>query len=80
MRCLKCELGEPDSSGRRRPVPIPGSEYEIDCDLAVIAIGLKANELLTKVTPDLKTDKYGDVVVNKENMETAIKAYSPVAI
>ncbi len=73
LKCLKCELGEPDSSGRRRPVPIPGSEYEIDCDLAVIAIGLKANELLTKVTPDLKTDKYGDVVVNKENMETAIK-------
>lgn len=73
LKCLRCELGEPDSSGRRRPVPVPGSGYEIECDLAVIAIGLKANELLTKVTPSLKTDKYGDVVVNKETMETSVK-------
>jgi glutamate synthase (NADPH/NADH) small chain len=73
LRSLKCELGEPDDSGRRRPVVIKGSDFEAECDLAIIAIGLKANQILTKVTPDLKTDKYGDVVVNPETMETSIK-------
>ncbi|MFA5096301.1 MAG: NADPH-dependent glutamate synthase [Candidatus Omnitrophota bacterium] len=73
LRCLECELGEPDSSGRRRPVEIPGSDFTIDCDLAVIAIGLKANQLLTKVTPLLKTDKYGDLIVDPGTMETSIK-------
>jgi len=73
IRCLKCELGEPDESGRRRPVPVKGSDFEADCDMAVIATGLKANQLLTKVTPDLKIDKYGDVVVNPETMETSIR-------
>jgi len=72
MACLECKLGEPDSSGRRRPVDIAGSNFEMDCDMAVIAIGLKANELLTKVTPELKLDKYGDVVVHTETMETSM--------
>lgn len=73
MRCLECRLGEPDSSGRRRPVPIEGSEFDIECDIAVIAVGLKANQMLTSATPELKTDKYGDIIVNKETMETSIK-------
>jgi glutamate synthase (NADPH) small chain len=73
LKCTRCELGEPDASGRRKPVPIPGSEFEMECDVAVIAVGLNANQLLTKVTPALATDKYGDVVVNKETMETSIK-------
>ena len=73
LKCLECKLGDPDSSGRRRPVEIPGSDFEMDCDMAILAIGLKANELLTKVTPELKLDKYGDVVVDKETMETSIK-------
>ncbi|MDD5436837.1 MAG: NADPH-dependent glutamate synthase [Candidatus Omnitrophica bacterium] len=73
LRCLECTLGSPDGSGRRRPVETAGSDFEMDCDMAVIAIGLKANELLTKVTPELKLDKYGDVVVDKETMATSIK-------
>lgn len=73
MRALECKLGEPDSSGRRRPVEIPGSDFEIDCDTAIIAIGLKANEILTKVTPALKVDTYGDVVVDQQTMATSIK-------
>ncbi|MFH1190392.1 MAG: NADPH-dependent glutamate synthase [Candidatus Omnitrophota bacterium] len=73
LRCLECKLGEPDSSGRRRPVPVPGSDYEVDCDMAVIAIGLLANQVLTRVTPELATDKYSDVVVDKETMETSVK-------
>ncbi len=73
IKCLKCRLGDLDSSGRRRPVPIEGSEFEIGCDLAVIAVGLKANEVLTSVTPQLKTDKYSDIIVNPETMETSMK-------
>jgi len=73
MKCLKCKLGEGDSSGRRRPLEIPGSDFEMSCDMAVIAVGLKANQLLLKVTPELKTDKYGDVVVNPDTMETSIR-------
>jgi len=73
MKCLQCGLGEPDSSGRRRPVPIKGSEFEIDCDIAILAIGLKANQILISVTPELSVDKYGDIIVNKDNMETSVK-------
>ncbi|MBM3245047.1 MAG: NADPH-dependent glutamate synthase [Candidatus Omnitrophica bacterium] len=73
IRALRCRLGEPDASGRRRPVPIEGSEFEMDCDLAVIAIGLSANQVLTSATPQLKTDKYFDVVVDPNNMETSMK-------
>ncbi|MFA5430249.1 MAG: NADPH-dependent glutamate synthase [Candidatus Omnitrophota bacterium] len=73
MRASRCRLGEPDNSGRRRPMVIPNSAFELDCDQAVIAIGLGANKILTGVTPELKTDKYGDVVVNPETMETSIQ-------
>ena len=71
--CLRSKLGQPDSSGRRRPVIIDGSEFELDCDLSVIAVGLKANQILTNVTPELKTDKSADVIVNPETMESSIK-------
>jgi len=73
IQCLSCQLGEPDASGRRRPVPIKGSEFESDCDLAIIAVGLNANQLLTKETPSLKVDKWGDIEVNSETMETSVK-------
>jgi len=73
MKSLECQLGEPDSSGRRRPIPIEGSDFDSDCDLAIIAVGLGANKVLTSVTPDLKVDKYGDVEVNPETMETSVK-------
>jgi glutamate synthase (NADPH/NADH) small chain len=73
LKCLECQLGEPDSSGRRRPIEISGSDFTVECDIAIIAIGLKANQLLTKLTPALKTDKYGDVTVDLQTMETSIK-------
>ncbi|MFA7677113.1 MAG: NADPH-dependent glutamate synthase [Candidatus Omnitrophota bacterium] len=73
IKSLECELGEPDSSGRRRPIPIKGSEFINDCDAAIVAVGLGANKILTSVTPELKTDKYGDVIVDPETMETSIK-------
>ena len=71
--CLRSKLGEPDSSGRRKPVIIEGSEFELDCDLCVIAVGLKANQILINATPELKTDRYSDVIVDPESMESSIK-------
>ena len=73
IECLKCQLGEPDSSGRRRPVEIQGSDFGIDCDVAIVALGLKANTLLTSVTPKLKLDKYSDIIINPDTMQTSIK-------
>lgn len=73
MACSRCELGEPDSNGRRKPVVIPNSSFEMDCDLAIIAVGVGANRVLTNVTPQLVIDKYGDVIVDPETMETSIK-------
>jgi len=73
LTALECKLAEPDASGRRKPVIIEGSDFQLDCDLAIIAIGLKANQVLTSATSNLKTDKYGDVVVDPLTMETSIK-------
>lgn len=73
MVCLRSQLAELDSSGRRRPVIIEGSEFQLDCDLCVIAVGLKANQILINATPELKTDKYSDVIVDAKTMESSIK-------
>jgi len=73
VKLQKMELGEPDASGRRRPVPIQGSEYIIDIDMAVIAIGNGSNPIIQKTTPDLQYNKWGNIVVNEETMETSKK-------
>ena len=72
IKCLQCRLGEPDSSGRRKPVIIEGSDFEIDCDLVIIAVGLRANQILTSVTPQLKLDKWGDIIVDPQTMKASI--------
>lgn len=69
----KMELGEPDASGRRRPVPIKDSEYVIDIDMAVIAIGNGSNPIIQKTTPDINFNKWGNIQVNEETMETSKK-------
>jgi len=74
MECLKMELGEPDDSGRRRPVPIPGSEFELETDLVVVAVGSGANPLLTQSTPDLKLNKWGYIMADEEDGKTAKRA------
>ena len=71
LKCIRMQLGEPDASGRRRPVPIPGSEFVIDCDLVIVAIGIGANPLLTKTTPGLKLNKWGYIEAD-ENLMTSI--------
>jgi glutamate synthase (NADPH/NADH) small chain len=71
MECLKMELGEPDESGRRRPVPIKGSEFKLECDLAVVAIGAGANPLLPTTTPGLELNKRGYIVADPEIGKTS---------
>jgi len=73
MDCIKMELGEPDASGRRRPVPIQGSEFEISCDLVIIAVGTDANPLLTRSTEGLKLNKRGYIVADPETGKTSIE-------
>jgi glutamate synthase (NADPH/NADH) small chain len=70
MECLKMELGEPDASGRRRPVPVEGSEFTLDCDLAIIAVGSGANPLLTKTTEGLGLNKWGYIVASETGKTT----------
>ncbi len=70
LECQRMRLGEPDASGRRKPEPIPGSEFTIDCDLVVSAIGTRANPLLTQTCPELKLNKYGNVVVDQDLMSS----------
>jgi glutamate synthase (NADPH/NADH) small chain len=70
MECIKMELGEPDASGRRRPVPVKGSEFELSCDLCIVAVGTGANPLLTSSTPDLKINKWGYIEADSKDGKT----------
>jgi glutamate synthase (NADPH) small chain len=70
VECLRMELGEPDESGRRRPVPIQGSEFQLECDMAVVAIGAGANPLLPTQTPGLELNKRGYIVADLETGKT----------
>ncbi len=70
VECLKMELGEPDASGRRRPVPMPGSEFLVEIDTAVISIGSGANPLLTQSTPGLTLNKWGNIVADPKTGKT----------
>lgn len=71
MECIRMELGEPDDSGRRRPVPIEGSNFTFDVDLVVVAIGNSSNPLIPQTTPGLETNRWGNIVVNEETMLTS---------
>ncbi len=71
VECLRMELGEPDDSGRRRPVPIEGSEFVIDVDVAIIAIGNSPNPIIQKSTVGLETTHWGTIVADEETMRTS---------
>jgi len=64
MRCIRMELGEPDASGRRSPVPIKGSEFDLEVDTVVFAVGQGANPLIRSTTPDLPVNKWGNIVAD----------------
>jgi glutamate synthase (NADPH/NADH) small chain len=71
LKCVRMQLGEPDASGRARPVVIAGSEFVIPCDIVVVAIGTRANPLLTSTCPELKLNKWGNIVAD-ENGQTSL--------
>ena len=68
LKCNRMELGEPDASGRRKPQVIPGSEFVLECDVVVVAIGTKANPLLTATCPELKLNKWGNIEADENGM------------
>ena len=72
MECLRMELGEPDASGRRRPVPVKGSEFVTEVDLVVCAIGQSPNPLIPQTTPGLKMGKWGNIDVDWKTMATSL--------
>jgi glutamate synthase (NADPH/NADH) small chain len=73
IECIKMELGEPDDSGRRRPVAIPNSEFRIEIDTAVIAVGTNAQPMLTSKTPNLLLNQRGYIIADQNTGETSIK-------
>ena len=76
MQCVRMELGEPDASGRRRPVEIPDSAFELAVDTVIMALGTSPNPLIRSTTPGLETNKKGGLIVNEENMTTRENVYA----
>ena len=72
MECLRMDLGEPDESGRRRPVAVPGSEFEIECDIVIIALGQNPNPLIRTTTEGLKTESWGGIIIDPETGMTSV--------
>ena len=68
LRCIRMELGEPDDSGRRRPVAVPGSEFVVPCDVVIVAIGTRSNPLLTSTAPGLRLTRAGYIEVDENGM------------
>jgi glutamate synthase (NADPH/NADH) small chain len=72
MECIRMELGAPDESGRRRPVPVEGSEFIVELDTVIVAIGNKPNPLIPQTMPELETTKWGTIVVDESTMQTSV--------
>ncbi|MBM6887983.1 NADPH-dependent glutamate synthase [Pseudoflavonifractor phocaeensis] len=70
MECIKMELGEPDASGRRRPIEVPGSEFELEVDAVIMSLGTSPNPLIRSTTPGLDTNKKGCLIADEETMAT----------
>ncbi len=71
MRCQRMKLGEPDESGRRRPVPVPGDEFDIEVDEVIIAIGNGPHPLVPETTPDMKLNKWGNIIADELTGKTS---------
>ncbi len=68
---IKMELGTPDESGRRRPIPIENSNYHLDLDTVIIAIGNGPNPLIPQTTPDIRTKKWGNIIIDEDTLMTS---------
>ena len=71
MKCIKMELGEPDASGRRRPIPVEGSEFVLDVDMVIMSLGTSPNPLIRSTTPGLETNKHGCIVTEGDEGKTS---------
>ena len=76
IRCIKMELGEPDASGRRRPIEVPGSEFELDVDCVIMALGTSPNPLIKSTTKGLEINKKGGIVVNEVGLTSKENVYA----
>jgi glutamate synthase (NADPH/NADH) small chain len=76
MECLRCKLGEPDESGRRRPVMIEDSEFIIEVDTVIVAIGNGSNPLISQTTPNLVTNKWGNITVDEDQKTSIDRIYA----
>jgi len=70
-RCVRMELGEPDASGRRRPVPVAGSEFVLPAQVAIVGVGTTANPLIQSTTPGLQTNSHNDILADPETLRTS---------
>jgi glutamate synthase (NADPH/NADH) small chain len=76
MRVIKMELGEPDAKGRRRPIPVEGSEYVLDVDAVVISIGTSPNPLIKSTTKGLEVNAHGGIIVNEDGLTSREAVYA----
>ena len=76
IRCIQMELGEPDASGRRRPIEVPGSEFELDVDCVIMALGTSPNPLIKSTTKGLEINKKGGIVVNEDGLTSRENVYA----
>ena len=76
IRCIKMELGEPDASGRRRPIEVPGSEFDLDVDCVIMSLGTSPNPLIKDTTPALEINKKGGIVVNVDGLTSKAGVYA----
>lgn len=76
IRCIQMELGEPDASGRRRPVEVPGSEYELDVDCVIMSLGTSPNPLIKSTTKGLEINRKGGIVVNEDGLTSRQGVYA----
>ena len=76
IRCIRMELGEPDASGRRRPIEVPGSEFDVDVDCVIMALGTSPNPLIKSTTKGLEINKKGGIVVNEDGLTSRENVYA----
>ena len=76
IRCIKMELGEPDASGRRRPIEVPGSEFDLDVDCVIMSLGTSPNPLIKSTTKGLEINKKGGIVVNEDGLTSREHVYA----
>jgi len=76
MKVIRMELGEPDQSGRRRPVPVEGSEFVIDVDTVIMAIGTSPNPLIKNTTAGLEVNRKGGIIINEDGLTSREAVYA----